>query len=134
MYDSPEFSYRDFTETLDLEDRFDTDTLLFTHEITETGTENIEKDSIPATARLISPVKNNLLLSCNDSGQHFSIGTESITEHNTQSCQNDNNITSIVPVHNLFYDESTLLDENIVDQFLIPTSTSSNSNEVTVFC
>ncbi|XP_047512965.1 zinc finger protein 883-like isoform X1 [Pieris napi] len=127
MYESSEFSYRDFTETLDLEDRFDT--LLFTHEIIENGTESIEKNSIPVTEGIISPVKNNLLLSCNDSGQHFSIGTESITELNTQNCQNDINIASIVPIHNSFYDESTLLDENIVDQFLIPTPTSSNSNE-----
>lgn len=131
MYDSIEFTYRDFTETLDLEDRFDTDNLLFSHEITESIAENTEKDATPATGEISSPVKNNLLLSCNNSGQYFSIATESIDERNI--IQSDNTDSNFVQAQNSFCDESTLLDENIVDQFLIPSPISSKLNEVIFF-
>ncbi|CAK1553911.1 unnamed protein product [Leptosia nina] len=123
MYDSSDFSYREFSETLCLDDRFDNDTLLFSQ---EPSSSNTEKYTL-LNENTISPVKNNLLLNSTESGHFFTIGNE--TDLNKSHYYQDvNTALNFVQVEDSFYDETTLLDDNTVDQFLLPAQINNSPN------
>ncbi|XP_049877870.1 zinc finger protein 888-like [Pectinophora gossypiella] len=130
MFDPPDYPYKDLTETL--RDHLDPDDLLLN------GPGSVDSDAsknlTEVTEHLIANVESQLpfhLISCNDSGRYFNVDNNALPYlDDTRNTNVENAEVYIVqPPDNLFNYEPTLLDENTVNQFLLPLKDSGDNNK-----
>ncbi|CAG4957721.1 unnamed protein product [Colias eurytheme] len=117
----------EFNETLDMHDRFDTDDLLFSHDATPASMANAEKDLITITEEIITTVENNF--NPEEDNHYFTMENESFIDMSTVITHDENATIQLIQTEHLLNDEPTLLDENTVNQFLLPLPASTNENK-----
>ncbi|KAL0819688.1 hypothetical protein ABMA28_007748 [Loxostege sticticalis] len=130
MFDPPDYPYKELSETL-----CETDDLLFNTVHSDANRVDhlslINSELVAVTEQMISNVENELSYQSNDSGRYFNVdnstythssGNPNIDENNGQLC--------FVQTDNLFNNyEPTLLDDNTVNQFLLPLQASLDTNK-----
>ncbi|CAH0594216.1 unnamed protein product [Chrysodeixis includens] len=118
MFDPPDYPYKELSET------YDPDDLLFTNDtVTNETLSNVHKSPSDVTT-ILNTVDNQLSFHSNDSGRFFNVeNTNFFQENNTN--MHPNTELYIVQSDNLFNYEPTLLDENTVNQFLLPLQDST---------
>lgn len=114
MFDPPDYPYKELSETFD--------ELLLTKNSTT---------DVPDAAHetIINNVSIPLSFHSNDSGRYFNADGAFLQENNSIIAPNYSNLY-VIQSENLLNYEPTLLDENTVNQFLIPFQDSANSNKV----
>lgn len=113
MFDPPDYPYNELSETFD-------ELLL------NKNTCCVVPDAAQET--IINNVSNSLTFHSNDSGRYFNTDGTFLQENSS----NIANISlDVVQCDNLLNYEPTLLDDNTVNQFLIPLQDTANSNKVT---
>ncbi|KAI8425079.1 hypothetical protein MSG28_006942 [Choristoneura fumiferana] len=129
MFDPPDFPYKELSETL--RDHYDSEYLLFNVDTTNTdAVSSINKDLAGAADQIISNVGNHIdfdTTECLDTGNTPFLGNKSTENLNVEQ----NTELYIVQSDNLLNYEPTLLDENTVNQFLLPLQISSDTNKET---
>lgn len=129
MFDPPDFPYKELSETL--RDHYDSDYLLFNVDTTTTdAVSSINKDMAGPADQIISNVGNHIdfdTTECLDTGHTSFLGNSTTNLNAEQSTE-----LYIVQSDNLLSYEPTLLDENTVNQFLLPLQISSGANKVIV--
>ncbi|XP_004924491.1 zinc finger protein 28 [Bombyx mori] len=110
MFDPPDYPYKELAEV------YETQSLLFSG---NNETKTLEAPSIDTT-------DNQLTLESNVSGQYFNV--ESILVRESENLMEQATECYVVQDDNLFNFESTLLDENTVNQFLLPAKGSTEAN------
>ncbi|KAL4715920.1 hypothetical protein ACJJTC_013220 [Scirpophaga incertulas] len=117
MYDPPDYPYKEFTDNLDV--NYETD-LYNSNNLT------LSTELVNVTEEMISSVEKDLLYHSNDSGRFFN-------SEDTHRGTNDNSVAhdsfSLGQSENLFNCESTLLDDNLVNQFLLPIKNSEDGKD-----
>lgn len=126
MFDPPDFPYKELCDTL--RDQYDTDDLLLTNETTHSDLVSSNKSLAEVTEQMITSVENQLSFHSNDNGRFFNVENNSFLDTNggTQNTE----LYIVQPSDNLFNYEPNLLDENTVNQFLLPLQNSSENNKV----
>lgn len=120
MFDPPDYPYKELSETYDAHNfLFNNDT---NQEISES---NNNLDSLPVASSL----DNQLLLSSNESGRFFNIDNTTFSQGSDLDIQ-ENTGVYVVRTENVFNYEPTLLDENTVNQFLLPVQECSGEKKV----
>lgn len=110
MFDPPDYPYRELSETFD-------ELLL---------NKNTCSD-VPDAAHetIINNISNPLSFHSNDSGRYFNTDSTFLQENNLLIPSNNTSLC-VIQSENLLNYEPTLLDENTVNQFLIPLQDSAN--------
>lgn len=126
MFDPPDYPYKELSET------YDPDDLLFANDgVTNETLSNVHKSPSDVTT-ILNTVDNQLSFHSNDSGRFFNVeNTNFFQENNTN--MHPNTELYIVQSDNLFNYEPTLLDENTVNQFLLPLQNSSGKSKVVIY-
>ncbi|CAH0678832.1 unnamed protein product [Chilo suppressalis] len=131
MFDPPDYPYKELTDHL--KDNYDADDLLFnsvSHDADKIDNLSISNSELVAvTEQLISNVENDLLYQSNDSGRYFNIENMNNLNLNTHNIENSNEQLCLVQSDNIFFYEPTLLDDNTVNQFLLPLQNSSDKDK-----
>ncbi|CAH2230635.1 jg19541 [Pararge aegeria aegeria] len=118
MFDPPDFPYKEITESL--RDHYGPDDLLFTSNAALVN-ESMSNDGdlVTVTESIISTVETDLTLNSNVSGRYFNVengpllcAEEPTSERNPE--------LYVVQSDSFFNYEPTLLDDNTVNQFLLP--------------
>ncbi|KAF9411346.1 hypothetical protein HW555_009846 [Spodoptera exigua] len=122
MFDPPDYPYKELSES------YDPDDLLFTNvtdsnEILSSGNKNSQD-----VTTIMNSVENHLTFHSNDSGRYFNIENSSFFQENNLNMVQNTELY-IVQSDNMFNYEPTLLDENTVNQFLLPLPESSENNQ-----
>ncbi|KAJ2953281.1 hypothetical protein O0L34_g866 [Tuta absoluta] len=126
MFDPPDFPYKDLSDTLG--DHYNPDDLLNS----STSADHITSKSLAeVTEQMITSVENQLSFQSNDSGRFFNIENAAFLDiDSTNNTQTTTEHYIVQSTDNLFNNyEPTLLDENTVNQFLLPLQTSTDSNK-----
>lgn len=126
MFDPPDFPYKELCDTL--RDQYDTDDLLLTHDTTHGDLVSSNKSLAEVTEQMITSVENQLSFHSNDNGRFFNVENNSFLD--TNSSTQNTELYIVQPSDNLFNYEPNLLDENTVNQFLLPLQNSSENNKV----
>lgn len=126
MFDPPDFPYKELCDTL--RDQYDTDDLLLTNDTTHTDLVSNNKSLAEVTEQMITSVENQLSFHSNDNGRFFNVENNSFLD--TNSSTQNTELYIVQPSDNLFNYEHSLLDENTVNQFLLPLQNSSENNKV----
>ncbi|XP_063367469.1 zinc finger protein 271-like [Cydia amplana] len=125
MFDPPDFPYKELSDTL--RDHYDSDYLLFNSDAVATDSTNINKDLADVADQMLTNVGNQIVFdstkTLNEGELSFLTSTTNI-EQNTELfiVQSDNLLNNFEP---------TLLDDNTVNQFLLPLQVSANGNKDT---
>lgn len=123
MFDPPDYPYKELSET------YDPDDLLFNNDReTNEPLPHINKNP-PDVTSIIDNVESQLSFQSNDSGRFFNVENSSFFQENNLGLQQSTELY-IVQSDNLFNYEPTLLDENTVNQFLLPLQDSSGKSKV----
>ncbi|XP_026315135.1 zinc finger protein 2 homolog [Hyposmocoma kahamanoa] len=125
MFDPPDFPYKELCDTL--RDQYDTDDLLLTHDTTHGDLVSSNKSLAEVTEQMITSVENQLSFHSNDNGRFFNVENNSFLD--TNSSTQNTELYIVQPSDNLFNYEPNLLDENTVNQFLLPLQNSSENNK-----
>ena len=124
MFDPPDYPYKELTET------YDPDDLLFTNDSTESNeTVTNTNKTPPDVTAILKTVDSQISFHSNDSGRFFSVENPSFFQENSNMEQNTE-LYIIQSDNNLFNYEPTLLDENTVNQFLLPLQDASGIPKV----
>ncbi|XP_075982609.1 uncharacterized protein LOC142980901 [Anticarsia gemmatalis] len=110
MFDPPDYPYKELSETYDL---------LFNNDVENNGQHSNFNKNTPEATTAVSNVENQLSFNSNDSGRFFSIENTSLFQESNTNLQQNTELY-IVQSDSLFNFEPTLLDENTVNQFLLP--------------
>lgn len=123
MFDPPDYPYKELSET------YDPDDLLFTNDPTESNEtlSNVNKNPSDVTT-ILNTVESQISFHSNDSGRFFNIENSSFFQENSN--REPNTELYIIQSDNIFNYEPTLLDENTVNQFLLPLQDSSGNTKV----
>ncbi|XP_034834218.1 zinc finger protein ZFP2-like [Maniola hyperantus] len=127
MFDPPDFPYKELTESL--RDHYGSDDLLFTNNTVVNDTISNESDNVKDTESFISTVETELSLNSNISGSYFNVENFPLLEVNGTNGLNSE--LYVVQPDSFFNYEPTLLDDNTVNQFLLPIQVSSEKNKET---
>lgn len=133
MFDPPDYPYKDLSETL--RENYGPDDLLFTnvhHESDRVDNFSLSNNELVAvTEQMISNVENELSYQRNDSGRYFNVENSSnLVSNNNANCNEPNRQLFYVQPDSLFNYEPTLLDDNTVNQFLLPLQNSTEKSKV----
>ncbi|CAB3245886.1 unnamed protein product [Arctia plantaginis] len=109
MFDPPDYPFKELSETYDL---------LFNNDSENSGQQSSSNINVTDTLLTVNSVENQLAFNSNDSGRFFNVDNSSLFQDNTPTVQNTE--LYIVQSDNLFNFEPLLLDENTVNQFLLP--------------
>ncbi|KAF9809324.1 hypothetical protein SFRURICE_006797, partial [Spodoptera frugiperda] len=120
MFDPPDYPYKELSET------YDPDDLLFTN-VTDCNETLTNKNTQDVTT-IMNTVENHLTFHSNDSGRFFNVENSSYFQENNLNLVQNTELY-IVQSDNLFNYEPTLLDENTVNQFLLPLQGSSEKSQ-----
>ncbi|XP_052756502.1 zinc finger protein 91 isoform X2 [Galleria mellonella] len=123
MFDPPDFPYKELTDTL--KQHYGPDDLIFT---TNDPLSDMNKDLVAVTEQMISNVEYQLTFHSNDVGRHFNIESTSKSLSNADTSE-PNTQMFIVQTDNLLNYEPTLLDENTVNQFLLPIQNATENKD-----
>lgn len=126
MFDPPDFPYKELSDTL--RDHYDSDALLLTNNTVANDPVN-NKSLAEVTEQMIFSVENQLAFHSNDSGRYFSLESTSFLD-TTASIEQNAELYIVQPQDSLFNYEPTLLDDNTVNQFLLPLPDGSDSQKV----
>lgn len=126
MFDPPDFPYKELCDTL--RDQYDTDDLLLSNDSTHGDLVSSNKSLAEVTEQMITSVENQLSFHSNDNGRFFNVENNSFLD--TNSSTQNTELYIVQPSDNLFNYEPNLLDENTVNQFLLPLQNSSEINKV----
>lgn len=122
MFDPPDFPYKELTDSIN--EHYSTDDLLFNNDAVVIDSISNDKDLVKVTEEMISSVENRLPYNSNNAGRAFNIESRSILDAEQNIglyvLQSDNSLNY----------EPTLLDDNTVNQFLLPVQTPSNKEKV----
>ncbi|KAM3962552.1 uncharacterized protein ACR2FA_003456 [Aphomia sociella] len=127
MFDPPDFPYKELADSI--REDYGSDDLIFN---TNDHLSDLNKDLVTVTEEMISNVENQLSFHSNDSGRYFNVDNSNIRCSNANTSDTNTQLL-IVQTDNLFSYEPTLLDENTVNQFLLPIQNDSenkNSEEL----
>ncbi|CAG9789283.1 unnamed protein product [Diatraea saccharalis] len=131
MFDPPDYPYKELTDHL--KENYDTDDLLFNNVSDDTERVDnlsiINNELITVTEQIISNVENDLSYHSNDSGRYFNIENLQYLDGNQQNVETNNSHLYFVQPDSIFNYEPTLLDENTVNQFLLPLQNSSDKDK-----
>ncbi|XP_013170682.1 PREDICTED: zinc finger protein 28-like [Papilio xuthus] len=119
MFDPPDFPYRDLSE---LRDNYEADDL-FNNDVPNNAVTNFGDSGIHE----VTNIDNQLSLHSNNSGRYFNI--ENVPPANSSENNESTNTELYVVQQDIFNFESTLLDDNIVNQFLLPLQTDADKNK-----
>lgn len=122
MFDPPDFPYKELTDSIS--EHYSTDDILFNSDAVVIDSISNDKDLVKVTEEMISSVENRLTYNSNNAGQVFNIESRSILD-----AEQNLGLYVLQPDNSLNY-EPTLLDDNTVNQFLLPVQTSSNKEKV----
>ncbi|XP_072929918.1 uncharacterized protein [Epargyreus clarus] len=123
MFDPPDYPYKELTDTL--REHYGPDDLLFEP---ASNSVSMDRDLVEVTEQIISSVESELSFSSNLMGRYFSVENTSLLDIGSTDQITE---LSVVQSDNLFNYESTLLDENTVNQFLLPLQVSSENDKDT---
>lgn len=123
MFDPPDYPYKELSET------YGPDDLLFNNDPADCNEirTNVIKNPTDITA-IMNTVESQISFHSNDSGRFFNVENSSFFQENSNVEQNTE--LHIIQSDNLFNYEPTLLDENTVNQFLLPLRDSSGKSKV----
>lgn len=132
MFDPPDYPYKDLSETL--RENYGPDDLLFTN-VNNDRVDNFSlsnNELVTVTEQMISNVESELLYHSNDCGRYFNVENTTYfdTNNNNTSKNEANGQLYYVQSENLLNYEPTLLDDNTVNQFLLPLQNSSDKSQV----
>ena len=122
MFDPPDFPYKELTESIKV--NYDTEGVIYNDTMVNEVATN-ERDLVQVTEAIISSVENQLTFSSNDNGRFFDVENASL-----HIDQGNAELNYVIESDNLFNYEPTLLDDNIVNQFLLPNPVPSDANKV----
>lgn len=120
MFDPPDYPYRELSETYDL---------LFNNDADHNGQQSSFNKNPTDMSALVNNVESQLSFNSNDSGRFFNIESSSYFQEISSNVQQNTELY-IVQSDNLFNFEPTLLDENTVNQFLLPLQDTSEKPKV----
>ncbi|XP_032521455.2 zinc finger protein 470-like [Danaus plexippus] len=124
MFDPPDFPYKELTDTLG--DNYSSDDIFFNNDAMGSELITNDKDLVKVTEAIISTVENQLSFNSNISGKSFNV--ETVSTLNVAQTRDEQNLELyVVQSENLFNYEPTLLDDNTVNQFLLPIQESSDT-------
>ncbi|XP_045452842.1 zinc finger protein 2 homolog [Melitaea cinxia] len=121
MFDPPDFPYKELTDSIS--EHYSTDDILFNSDAVVIDSISNDKDLVKVTEEMISSVENRLTYNSNNAGQVFNIESRSILD-----AEQNLGLYVLQPDNSLNY-EPTLLDDNTVNQFLLPVQTSLNKEK-----
>ncbi|XP_053613815.1 zinc finger protein 354A-like isoform X1 [Plodia interpunctella] len=124
MFDPPDFPYKDLGDTLG--EHYAQDDLMFN---CNDQMNDMNKELVTVTEEMISNVENQLIFQSNDAGRYFNMDSSPTLPKNTNISNQNTSLYIVQPDHILNF-EPTLLDENTVNQFLLPAQSSSNKDAV----
>ncbi|PZC75000.1 hypothetical protein B5X24_HaOG206825 [Helicoverpa armigera] len=123
MFDPPDYPYKELSET------YDPDDLIFSTDADPNGTLTNDNKNPPDITGIMNTVENQLSFHSNDSGRFFNVDNTTLFQENNPNLELQNTELYIVQSDNLFNYEPTLLDENTVNQFLLPLQDSSGKTQ-----
>nr|XP_049704614.1 zinc finger protein ZFP2 [Helicoverpa armigera] len=123
MFDPPDYPYKELSET------YDPDDLIFSTDADPNGTLTNDNKNPPDISGIMNTVENQLSFHSNDSGRFFNVDNTTLFQENNPNLELQNTELYIVQSDNLFNYEPTLLDENTVNQFLLPLQDSSGKTQ-----
>ncbi|CAG4953704.1 unnamed protein product [Parnassius apollo] len=125
MFDPPDFPYRELSETL--RDHYGAEDL-FSNDISNNDSV-MSVSEIPenVTDQIVAGINSQLSLHSNHSGRHFNLENASITDFAAANLERNTELYVVQP--DLLNLEPTLLDDNTVNQFLLPLNTSAGNNK-----
>lgn len=126
MFDPPDFPYKELSDTL--RDQYDSDALLLTS--STGGNDPATKSLAEVTEQMIFSVENQLAFHSNDSGRYFNLESTSFLDNTTTNIEQNSELYIVQPQDSLFNYEPTLLDDNTVNQFLLPLQDNTDSQKV----
>lgn len=115
MFDPPDFPYRELSETL--REHYSADDLF-----NDVST----NDNVIRLEEVLSDVTENV-----KNGEKFFFESTCFGETVTENIEQNTELYVVQP--DIFHMESTLLDDNIVNQFLLPLQVSSEKEKVFIF-
>nr|XP_026494400.1 zinc finger protein 883-like [Vanessa tameamea] len=121
MFDPSDFPYKELTESIS--EHYSADDLIFNSDAVVTDSVLNDKDLVKVTEEIISTVENHLSFNSNNSGRFFNVDNTSILDIE------QNSELYVVQSDNSYNYEPILLDDNIVNQFLLPVQASSDKNK-----
>ncbi|CAH0728343.1 unnamed protein product, partial [Brenthis ino] len=124
MFDPPDFPFKELTESIKV--HYGAEGVLYNDTMVNDSV-TADKDLVKVTEAIISSVENQLTFNTNNTGRFFDV--ENATFHLQQGNAEQNSESYILEPDNLFNYEPTLLDDNIVNQFLLPIQESSEKNK-----
>lgn len=119
MFDPPDYPFKELSETYDL---------LFNNDSENNGQQSSLNKNVTDTLLTVNSVENQLSFNSNDSGRFFNVDNSSLFQDNTSTVHNAE--LYIVQSDNLFNFEPLLLDENTVNQFLLPLQDAADQPKV----
>lgn len=119
MFDPPDYPFKELSETYDL---------LFNNDSENNGQQSSLNKNVTDTLPTVNSVENQLSFNSNDSGRFFNVDNSSLFQDNTSTVHNAE--LYIVQSDNLFNFEPLLLDENTVNQFLLPLQDAADQPKV----
>ncbi|CAK1583622.1 unnamed protein product [Parnassius mnemosyne] len=125
MFDPPDFPYRELSETLT--DHYGAEDL-FSNDISNNDSV-MSAGEMPenVTDQIVAGIDNQLSLHSNNSGRHFNVENASFTDLTAANLERNTELYVVQP--DLLNLEPTLLDDNIVNQFLLPLNMSAGNNK-----
>lgn len=127
MFDPPDFPYRELSETL--REHYSADDL-FNNDISTNDNVIRLEEVLSDVTENVKNAENQLSVHSNNLGRFF---VESTGFGETVSENIEKNTELYVVQPDIFHMESTLLDDNIVNQFLLPLQVSSEKEKVFIF-
>ncbi|XP_059053297.1 zinc finger protein 271-like [Achroia grisella] len=124
MFDPPDFPYKELTDSLKA--HYGPDDLIFN---TNDHLSDINRDLVTVTEQMITNVENELSFHSNDAGKHFNVESTA-TRFSNIDIADSNMQMFIVQTDNLINYEPTLLDENTVNQFLLPIQSIAENKDL----
>ncbi|XP_068619373.1 zinc finger protein 311-like [Battus philenor] len=123
MFDPPDFPYKELSETL--RDHYDAGDL-FSNDISNNSVTSVCEPP-DVTDHIVNNIENRLSLHSNISGRYFNIENASFVDINTDSVNQNPELYMVQP--DIFNFEPTLLDDSIVNQFLLPPQASTENEK-----
>ncbi|XP_050675329.1 zinc finger protein ZFP2-like isoform X2 [Leptidea sinapis] len=132
MYDSSDLTFKDFSDNLDLGHRLDADDIIFNHDPQDSSTTNGQDLLTANLDGTLSTVGQNFNLNTRRPSYCLNLASNlGITDVDTIFYDDLDGVNTVQTENICFNDSPTLLDENTVNEFLLPINESANAKDYT---